>query len=270
MHVEQDDVAGKATFHGQVDGAAVTIEVHGEGPPILILGGATPRAWTAPLVGALCGDHAVIDFDYEPLEPSDEPPVGRTCVELMSDAAEVMDIIGLPRAHVVGVSRGAAVAYALATRHAARVSGLSLVTPVAPFPGYLDQPSSSDRDIDDEDELLAYVGDLLFSREYQSAAPDVVRAAVFGAPSSVVRVPRRDEQTLPPTEVPSQPVQVLVARDDTVVARDDAEAIRAAIPQVDWRELPGKHGAQHEHARDWAEAIRRFVSRDRGVMQEAT
>jgi pimeloyl-ACP methyl ester carboxylesterase len=170
-----------------------------------------------------------------------------------------MDHVGLPRAHVVGISRGAVSAYAMATRHEARVLSLSLLVPVAPYVDQLHE-STPGPDLDGEDELVAYVGRQLFSDSFIREQPDRVRAFVLEPPGSVVRVLREVEEVLPPTEVPSVPTRIVSATGDQVVARSNAQALAAAIPQATWAELPGEHLALYEDPAAWARQISAFVA----------
>lgn len=248
------------TIRTQADGAPVTIEVHGEGPPIVLIGGGVGRELAAPLTRELRTDHAVVNFDYEPHEGWEGEPEGRTCVRMAADAVTVIDHIGLPRAHAVGISRGAVSAYVLATRHQARVLSLSLLVPVAPFPQHLDVGTPSP-DLGGEDELVAHVGRLLFSKRFVEEHPDRVRDFILDEPgASVVRVPRVDEETLPRTEVPTVPTLIVSAVQDQVAARSNAETLDAAIPQARWVELPGQHMALYEDPEAWARRIRSFVA----------
>lgn len=259
MQLEHEGSAGVLTLRSEANGAPVTIEVHGEGPPILLIGAGVGRELGAPLTRALRTDHAVVNFDYEPYEGWDAPPEGRTCVQMAADAVSVLDHIGLARAHVVGISRGAVSAYAMATRFEARVLSASLLVPVAPYADHV-QVGTAPAEPLDEDELVAHVGRLLFSGSFVADHPQRVRDFVLEPPGSVVRVLRSEEEALPRTEIPQVPVLIVSAAQDQIVQRSNPAALDDAVPHAQWTELPGQHLALYEDPQPWAVLIRSFVA----------
>lgn len=110
-----------------VDGLTINYEVQGEGEPLLLI----------PYLGA---DHACYAFQLPaytehftcvsvdlPGSGESDRPAGPYAMETYADqVSALMGATGVERAHVAGVSLGAAVATHLAARHPDRVRSLSL------------------------------------------------------------------------------------------------------------------------------------------------
>jgi esterase len=123
---------------------AVVITVHGielwvdefgdpAGEAVLLLSGsdATTLRWPAALLDALvaAGLH-VITYDHRDSGASSkiDPDAPYLLDDLATDAAALLDALGVERAHLVGYSMGGAVAQVLALDHADRVATLTLVS----------------------------------------------------------------------------------------------------------------------------------------------
>ena len=114
------------------DGGFVAYEVHGarhRGVPVLLL---------RPLVGAmalwgefrdaLAARLRVIAFDPRGTGASSDAPAGATTRDLARDAVAVLDALGVPVAHVFGLSFGAQIATWIAIDAPARVARLCLAS----------------------------------------------------------------------------------------------------------------------------------------------
>ncbi len=116
-------------MHATLRGQRFWYEVHGDdGPPVvLIMGfGISGRAW-APQIEGLKGRHRVLVFDNRGIGESESSKTSYGFADLADDTAALMEHVGFPRAHVVGVSMGGMVALHLALRHRPRVASLSLI-----------------------------------------------------------------------------------------------------------------------------------------------
>jgi 3-oxoadipate enol-lactonase len=102
-------------------------EAHGEGDPLLLIMGlaADSTAWLFQ-VPELARHYRTIVFDNRGVGRSSKPRGPYTIHEMADDAAGLLDVIGIERAHVVGVSMGGMIAQELALRHPKRVHGLVL------------------------------------------------------------------------------------------------------------------------------------------------
>lgn len=137
----------------QVNGVELCTEPFGdpaERPILLVQGvGASMLWWDEGLCQTLSGaGRFVIRYDhrdtgrsitYEPGRP------GYTGADLLADAAAVLDAYGIPCAHIVGVSAGAAFAQLLALEFPDRVCSLVLISSSAATPGDRDLPSPTDQ-----------------------------------------------------------------------------------------------------------------------------
>jgi len=90
--------------------------------------GARAADWGPALPGALAGHFRVVMFDNRGTGASDKPRQGWTLEDMAEDALAVLDAVGAPRAHVIGVSMGGMIAQLVALDHAERVARLVLLS----------------------------------------------------------------------------------------------------------------------------------------------
>lgn len=121
-------------------------------PAVLLLHGAghSLLAWDEEFVDRLvAGGRYVIRFDSRDAGRSTSYPVGAPTYglgDLAADAAGVLEALGIPAAHIVGMSQGAGVAQLLALDHADRVASVTLASATPGGPGHwnTDLPAPSD------------------------------------------------------------------------------------------------------------------------------
>lgn len=110
------------------DDVTIWWAAEGEGdPPLLLIQGLgyTADLWFRVLPG-LSRERRTLRFDNRGVGRSSVPPTPWSIEEMATDAINVLDAAGAPRAHVFGVSLGGLVAQELALRHPARVASLVL------------------------------------------------------------------------------------------------------------------------------------------------
>ncbi|MCB9744604.1 MAG: alpha/beta hydrolase [Alphaproteobacteria bacterium] len=115
--------------HAEVNGLRLWYRTHGErGPPVLLIMGFAGRgsAWK-PQVEGLEHAHRVALYDNRGIGESGRFPGTTSMPEMAEDALGLMDHLGWPQAHVVGVSMGGMVAQELALMARERVRSLSLI-----------------------------------------------------------------------------------------------------------------------------------------------
>jgi len=111
-----------------VNGVELHYEAHGSGAPLVVLGGlGLDVSEMGMLTGPLAQRFQVIAIDNRGSGRSAKPPGPDTVEQMAADAAGVMDHLGLPRAHLAGISLGGRIAMALALDWAKRVDRLVLV-----------------------------------------------------------------------------------------------------------------------------------------------
>lgn len=120
---------------GDID---VYYEIHGEGPPLVFIGGlGVDLATLAPFTDLLARNFRVLTFDNRGAGRTDKPDAPYSIPMMAEDTVGLMDALGLPRAHLVGVSMGGRIAMELAAEHPARVDRLVLISTAAAGTGRL-------------------------------------------------------------------------------------------------------------------------------------
>ena len=114
----------------KMNAGAVTIdyELRGAGPPLLMINGfrRSRVAWLDGVLQALAQRFRLILMDNRGTGNSDKPADGYSIEAFADDCAGLIAGLGLPCAHVFGVSMGGMIAQRLATRHPDLVHGLAL------------------------------------------------------------------------------------------------------------------------------------------------
>jgi pimeloyl-ACP methyl ester carboxylesterase len=111
----------------EVDRLTINYEVQGEGEPLLLIPyTSADHASYAFQLPAYTEHFSCIAIDLPGSGESDKPPGPYSTVGYAGQVAAFLETIGVERAHVAGVSLGAAVGIHLAARHPGRVRSLSL------------------------------------------------------------------------------------------------------------------------------------------------
>ncbi len=114
----------------KLNAGAVSIdyELRGGGPPLLMINGfrRSRVVWLEGVLKPLAERFQLILMDNRGTGQSDKPRDGYSIEAFADDCAGVIAALGLPRAHVFGVSMGGMIAQRLATRHPQKVHGLAL------------------------------------------------------------------------------------------------------------------------------------------------
>ncbi|WP_309238217.1 alpha/beta fold hydrolase [Actinoplanes aureus] len=122
-----------------VNGIQVCVETFGEPtePPLLLLAGEANSMdwWDDEFCRRLAaGGRFVIRYDQRDTGRSTRFPAGvpgYSGTDLMNDALGVLDALGVPAAHLVGLSLGGALGMRIAVRHPERVLSLTLMSTTA-------------------------------------------------------------------------------------------------------------------------------------------
>lgn len=111
----------------KADSIELYYEEHGSGDPLmLVMGlGADSTAWLFQIPD-FAKHYRTVVFDNRGVGRSDKPPGPYTIHQMADDAAGLLDVIGIERTHVLGISMGGMIAQELALRHPQRVRGLVL------------------------------------------------------------------------------------------------------------------------------------------------
>lgn len=159
-------------------------EIHGEGFPLLLVNGLGSDCgeWICQLP-AFAERFRVVAFDNRGAGRSAVPPGPYTTAEMADDAAALLAVLGIPRAHVLGASLGGMVAQELALRHPEAVARLVLAC-TTPGGGFSARPSPEALAAfarspgEDPREELARMIPYLYTEGYVRERPDEVEAFV--------------------------------------------------------------------------------------------
>jgi pimeloyl-ACP methyl ester carboxylesterase len=197
-----------------VDGLSVNYEVQGDGEPLLLIPYlSADHACYAFQLPAYTEHFTCISVDLPGSGESDKPPGPYATDAYADQLAGFLGAIGVERAHVAGVSLGAAAAMHLAARHPERVRTLSL-------------HSAWDR----SDAYLRSVVELW--RELAGASPTVAEAVIHGifplcfTPEMYVERPEFVQALEEFVRGrPAQPLEAFMAQSDAVLAHDATAAL---------------------------------------------
>lgn len=107
----------------------VYYEVHGQGPPLLLLGGlGMPGTIWYRQVPAFTAHHRVILMDNRGAGRSEQPLGDYTIAQMARDAAGILDVVDAGPTHILGFSLGGFIAQELAFSSPERVRSLILVS----------------------------------------------------------------------------------------------------------------------------------------------
>jgi pimeloyl-ACP methyl ester carboxylesterase len=116
--------------HVDVEGVMINYDVQGQGEPLLLIPYlSADHACYAFQLPAYTEHFSCVAIDLPGTGDSDKPPGPYSTDAYADQVATFLGAIGIERAHVAGVSLGAAVGMHLAARHPDRVRSLSLHSP---------------------------------------------------------------------------------------------------------------------------------------------
>ena len=112
----------------QANGQNLYYEIHGEGPPlVLVMGiGYDSSLWTLAQVPVLSTQFQVILVDNRDVGRSSKAIQPYRLADMADDLAGLLDALGIQRSHLLGLSMGGMIALEFALRHGDRLDGLVL------------------------------------------------------------------------------------------------------------------------------------------------
>jgi len=119
----------------QVNDIQVYYEIHGEGEPLVLIGGLandiTDYTDQTRIVSELAQHYKVIVFDNRGAGRTDKPDIPYSIAMMAADTAGLMRAIDIQQAHIIGVSMGGRIALELALEHPKMIKKLVLVSTAA-------------------------------------------------------------------------------------------------------------------------------------------
>jgi len=157
----------------EVDGLSIYYELHGEGPPLVLLHGGllTIELAFGDVLPALAERHKVVAIELQGHGRTADIDRPLSLERLADDVAHVLTEVGVDRADVVGFSLGGLVTVELARRHPERVRRLVLASTHTRPDGFHDEIRSPDAQpgvgrMPTEDDFRAW------EEAYRAVAPD--------------------------------------------------------------------------------------------------
>ena len=199
----------------EVDGLKINYDIQGAGEPLLLIPyTSADHACYAFQLPAYTEHFSCIAVDLPGTGESDKPPGPYSTEGYADEVAAFLGGIGLERAHVAGVSLGAAVGIHLAARHPDRVSSLSLHSGWHASDAYLRLVVEQWRALASAlptvaDVVIEGIFPWCFTPEMYASRPEFVDILV-----DFVR------------GRPAQPVDAFLAQLDAVIAHDASAALR--------------------------------------------
>ena len=212
--------------------------VTGSGEPVVLVNslGAVREMWN-PQVEALSAHFKVVRFDTRGHGATQSPPGKWTVDDLADDVVDLLDGLGIERAHLVGISLGGATAMRLSVRDPERVGRLAVVSAA---PRFGTPESWRERAAAVRESGTAALADATmtrwFSPGFRAERPEVVARfrEAFGACDTegyaaccgvLERLDLGDQ-----IERIAAPTLVVGGGDDPSTTADDARALAARIP----------------------------------------
>ena len=206
--------------------------------PVLLLSNSlgTNLGMWEPQVAAFTQRFRVLRYDSRGHGASDAPPGAYSMDRLGRDAVELLDALGLERAHVCGVSKGGMVGQWLGFRAPERVNRLVLAN-TAPYMG---PPSGWQQRIETVlregmAPIAAGSAARWFTPEFQARAPDVVQSVLEvlrsispgGYAGCCAAI--RDMDLRPTAALIAPPTLIIAGTRDPSTPPEDAEALARAM-----------------------------------------
>jgi pimeloyl-ACP methyl ester carboxylesterase len=111
----------------KLDGLSINYKVEGHGEPlVMITGFGASRSGWFPQIRFFSRYYRVITFDNRGAGKSSKPPGAYSTRMMADDTAKLMDLLGIEKAHIVGLSMGGMIAQELAINYPHRVMKLVL------------------------------------------------------------------------------------------------------------------------------------------------
>jgi pimeloyl-ACP methyl ester carboxylesterase len=245
--------------HVEVDGLSIYYELHGEGPPLVLLHGGllTIELGFGDVLPALAERHKVVAIELQGHGRTADVDRPLSLERFADDVAQVLTAVGVDRADVIGFSLGGLVTVELARRHPERVRRLVLASVNTRPDGYHEEIRSPDAQpgvgrMPTEGDFLA------FEEAYRAVAPDPDHFSIFAAKLAafVGSLPGWSDDEF---RVLTAPTLVLIG-DNDFVRVEHAAHMQEVLPDARLAVVPGATHVGLLHETDLVvPVLRRFL-----------
>ncbi len=257
-----------------VNDIEIAYDLVGSGPPLVLIHGAqSDRSVFGSLLPVLEPRFRVLLFDQRGIGGSSKPDAAMTIGLLADDTAALMEAVGVPRAHVFGVSMGGMIAQELALRHADRVDRLVIGCSTPGGPHRLDfsdesaQAAYSTGSLSAEERARA-LAETIFTAGYLDTHPEVLEGLTRSRAEHPLE-PRAFAHRLRAAEAHDTydrlgkieaPTLVITGEDDAIIPADHSRVLAREIPGAELVILePAGHGFWIEQREASVDAIVGFL-----------
>lgn len=261
----------------RINGVELAYELRGAGEPLVMIHGAQgDQTMFAGLATAFAPRYRVLTFDQRGSGLSEKPDMDYSIAMLADDTAALMDKVGFPSAHVIGVSMGGTIAQEFALRHPAKVHSLVLGCTTAGGPkairigGNAVAGAYSTQAMSAEERGRA-LAEAAFTRGYLAQHPEVISTMIEARRQRPLDAPalgRRMKAVLAHDaydRLPqiSCPTLVIVGKDDALISWENSRILAERIPHATLVVLePAGHCFWLEQPEKSKDAIARFLDAD--------
>lgn len=252
-------------------------ESHGFGDPILLIPGLGSDANTwAQFVPQFADRYRIVILENRGSLRSSAPPGAYSTMQMAEDAAALLDLLGIQRAHVMGKSMGGMIAQILAAKFPDKVRSVVLASTLMKHDAYGQELLELGRTIAEKAGLFATYRQaflMSYSREYcmtnRSRLAEVEELmkridetdALRGYIGQSIACQTHDSRELAPRI--KAPALVIVGNDDVITTPQASRELAAAIPRSELKILPkGGHGFWREFPEDVNCHVREFLEKN--------
>lgn len=258
----------------QISDAEIHYEIIGKGDPVLLVAGLGGAAsYWMPNIDALTADHQVILHDHRGTGKSTRSEMDYSVELMANDLLQLMDRIGLARAHLVGHSTGGAIGIVLGAIAPERIASLTLYATWAELDNQMAQCLLL------RQRLLEAMGPAEYHRAtplfmygpyYTRVSKDKIEAeieaAIAGSPPASIMSSRvtgiMKFEGLQYLDRIKCPTMICVAKDDILTPPYSSELIASKIGHADLVQIPrGGHAFSRAEPEVFNEIVLGFLAR---------
>lgn len=262
VHQERHEPAESTVRAGSLD---VGVIDDGEGVPlVLVHGGESDRTQFTALRAGLGTGIRAISYDQRDSGIAVNPPTPYTLEVLADDLVDVLDALGLDRAHLLGTSFGGALVQHAALRHPSRVASIILI---ATTPSFDLGREAVDRLMNmPHDERAHAAPPFFFTPEGQAerfAGPAQTLTRRTPEQSERRHAAGRQHEVSDRLKDITAPTLIVHGTEDLLATWEGALLMQERIPNAELRAIEGgRHGIAVEYSDTVARWVREFLGVD--------